>query len=75
MTISRTGSSGHLGSAVAAVASTVRLGAHRAEVDEPPPLGGEGKAPNPAEYSTQVDSDLRAQLIARRQRKRLTTPE
>ncbi len=33
-----------------AVASTVRLGAHRIEVDEPPPLGGEDKAPNPVEY-------------------------
>lgn len=33
-----------------AVASTVRLGAYRVEVDEPPPLGGEGKAPNPVEY-------------------------
>ncbi|OBI84152.1 OsmC family protein [Mycobacterium asiaticum] len=33
-----------------AVASTVSLGAHRVEVDEPPLLGGEGKAPNPVEY-------------------------
>jgi uncharacterized OsmC-like protein len=33
-----------------AVASTVSLGEYRVEVDEPPPLGGEGKAPNPVEY-------------------------
>lgn len=33
-----------------AVASTVGLGAYRVEVDEPPALGGEGKAPNPVEY-------------------------
>ncbi|KZS85583.1 hypothetical protein LAUMK4_04099 [Mycobacterium persicum] len=33
-----------------AVASTVRLGQYRVEVDEPPPLGGESKAPNPVEY-------------------------
>lgn len=33
-----------------AVASTVSLGDYRVEVDEPPPLGGEGKAPNPVEY-------------------------
>jgi uncharacterized OsmC-like protein len=33
-----------------AVASTVGLGQHSVEVDEPPPLGGEGKAPNPVEY-------------------------
>ncbi len=33
-----------------AVASTVGLGQYRVEVDEPPPLGGEGKAPNPVEY-------------------------
>jgi uncharacterized OsmC-like protein len=32
-----------------AVASTVRLGEYRVEVDEPPALGGEGKAPNPVE--------------------------
>jgi uncharacterized OsmC-like protein len=32
------------------VASTVRLGAYRVEVDEPPALGGEGTAPNPVEY-------------------------
>jgi len=40
------------GSATAhdAVASTVTLGQYRVEVDEPPPLGGEGKAPNPVEY-------------------------
>jgi uncharacterized OsmC-like protein len=33
-----------------AVASTVSLGEYRVEVDEPPVLGGEGKAPNPVEY-------------------------
>lgn len=33
-----------------AVASTVTLGEYRVEVDEPPVLGGEGKAPNPVEY-------------------------
>ncbi|MBX9640316.1 MAG: OsmC family protein [Mycobacteriaceae bacterium] len=33
-----------------AVASTVTLGQYHVEVDEPPPLGGEGKAPNPVEY-------------------------
>ena len=33
-----------------AVASTVSLGQYRVEVDEPPPLGGEAKAPNPVEY-------------------------
>ncbi|MCV7079777.1 OsmC family protein [Mycobacterium szulgai] len=33
-----------------AVASTVGLGQYRVEVDEPPALGGEGKAPNPVEY-------------------------
>jgi uncharacterized OsmC-like protein len=33
-----------------AVASTVGLGTYRVEVDEPPPLGGEGAAPNPVEY-------------------------
>jgi len=33
-----------------AVASTVSLGRCRVEVDEPPPLGGDGKAPNPVEY-------------------------
>lgn len=33
-----------------AVASTVSLGPYRVEVDEPPLLGGEGKAPNPVEY-------------------------
>jgi uncharacterized OsmC-like protein len=33
-----------------AVASTVSLGQFRVEVDEPPPLGGDGKAPNPVEY-------------------------
>jgi uncharacterized OsmC-like protein len=33
-----------------AVASTVTLGEFRVEVDEPPPLGGEAKAPNPVEY-------------------------
>ncbi|OBK11547.1 OsmC family protein [Mycobacterium asiaticum] len=33
-----------------AVASTVSLGQYRVEVDEPPQLGGEGKAPNPVEY-------------------------
>ncbi len=33
-----------------AVASTVRLGAYQVEVDEPPALGGEDKAPNPVEY-------------------------
>jgi uncharacterized OsmC-like protein len=33
-----------------AVASTVSLGDFRVEVDEPPLLGGEGKAPNPVEY-------------------------
>ena len=33
-----------------AVASTVGFGAYRVEVDEPPALGGDGKAPNPAEY-------------------------
>lgn len=33
-----------------AVASTVNLGPYRVEVDEPPLLGGEGKAPNPVEY-------------------------
>ena len=33
-----------------AVASTVSLGEYRVEVDEPPALGGEGKAPNPVEY-------------------------
>ncbi len=33
-----------------AVASTVSLGQYRVEVDEPPPLGGDGKAPNPVEY-------------------------
>lgn len=40
------------GSAAAqdAVASTVTLGQYHVEVDEPPPLGGEGKAPNPVEY-------------------------
>jgi uncharacterized OsmC-like protein len=33
-----------------AVASTVSLGEYQVEVDEPPVLGGEGKAPNPVEY-------------------------
>lgn len=33
-----------------AVASTIRLGQYQIEVDEPPSLGGEGKAPNPVEY-------------------------
>ncbi|OIN81911.1 OsmC family protein [Mycobacterium malmoense] len=33
-----------------AVASTVSVGQRRVEVDEPPVLGGEGKAPNPVEY-------------------------
>ncbi|MBI2701703.1 osmotically inducible protein OsmC [Mycobacterium gordonae] len=33
-----------------AVASTVTLGRYQVEVDEPPQLGGEGKAPNPVEY-------------------------
>ncbi|ORA78128.1 OsmC family protein [Mycobacterium malmoense] len=33
-----------------AVASTVSVGQRRVEVDEPPALGGEGKAPNPVEY-------------------------
>lgn len=33
-----------------AVASTVALGQYRVEVDEPPALGGEAKAPNPVEY-------------------------
>jgi uncharacterized OsmC-like protein len=33
-----------------AVASTVTLGEYRVEVDEPPVLGGAGKAPNPVEY-------------------------
>ncbi|RUP04175.1 MAG: OsmC family peroxiredoxin [Mycobacterium sp.] len=33
-----------------AVASTVTLGRYHVEVDEPPPLGGEAKAPNPVEY-------------------------
>ena len=33
-----------------AVASTVNLGQYRVEVDEPPPLGGDGNAPNPVEY-------------------------
>ena len=32
------------------MASTVSLGQFRVEVDEPPPLGGDGKAPNPVEY-------------------------
>jgi uncharacterized OsmC-like protein len=33
-----------------AVASTVSLGQYSVEVDEPPTLGGENKAPNPVEY-------------------------
>lgn len=33
-----------------AVASTVTLGQYRVDVDEPPALGGQGKAPNPVEY-------------------------
>lgn len=33
-----------------AVASTVTLGKYSVEVDEPPALGGEHKAPNPVEY-------------------------
>ena len=33
-----------------AVASTVTLGQYHVEADEPPTLGGEGKAPNPVEY-------------------------
>lgn len=33
-----------------AVASTITLGQYQVEVDEPPPLGGEAKAPNPVEY-------------------------
>ncbi|WP_373122270.1 OsmC family protein [Mycobacterium marinum] len=33
-----------------AVASTVSLGRYRVEVDEPAPLGGDAKAPNPVEY-------------------------
>ncbi|HEX7323227.1 MAG TPA: OsmC family protein [Mycobacterium sp.] len=33
-----------------AVASTVELGQYSVEVDEPPTLGGENKAPNPVEY-------------------------
>ncbi|HEU0191779.1 MAG TPA: OsmC family protein [Mycobacterium sp.] len=33
-----------------AVASTVKLGQYRVEVDEPPTLGGENTAPNPVEY-------------------------
>ena len=45
-----------------AVASTVRLGAYRVEVDEPPPLGGEGKAPNPVEYY--LASLLSCQVVA-----------
>jgi uncharacterized OsmC-like protein len=32
------------------VASTVSLGDYQVEVDEPPALGGDGKAPNPVEY-------------------------
>lgn len=32
------------------VASTVRLGRHTVEVDEPPALGGQGAAANPVEY-------------------------
>ncbi len=32
------------------MASTVSLGQYRVEVDEPPPLAGDGKAPNPVEY-------------------------
>jgi uncharacterized OsmC-like protein len=33
-----------------AVASTVSMGQYSVEVDEPPTLGGENKAPNPVEY-------------------------
>jgi uncharacterized OsmC-like protein len=33
-----------------AVASTVNVGQYSVEVDEPPTLGGENKAPNPVEY-------------------------
>jgi uncharacterized OsmC-like protein len=33
-----------------AVASTISLGQFQVEADEPPILGGEGKAPNPVEY-------------------------
>lgn len=33
-----------------AVASTVAVGQYSVEVDEPPALGGENKAPNPVEY-------------------------
>lgn len=33
-----------------AVASTISLGPYEVEVDEPPTLGGEAKAPNPVEY-------------------------
>src|SRR3954451_12424022 len=33
-----------------AVASTISLGQYQVEADEPPTLGGEGKAPNPVEY-------------------------
>ncbi len=33
-----------------AVASTITLGRHRVEVDEPAALGGTGAAPNPVEY-------------------------
>ncbi|MGH3637078.1 MAG: OsmC family protein [Mycobacterium sp.] len=33
-----------------AVASTVTLGQYSVEVDEPPALGGEAKAPNPVEF-------------------------
>ncbi|QLL06428.1 OsmC family protein [Mycobacterium vicinigordonae] len=33
-----------------AVASTISLGQYQVEVDEPPALGGESKAPNPVEY-------------------------
>src|SRR3978361_988097 len=33
-----------------AVASTISLGQFQVEADEPPTLGGQGKAPNPVEY-------------------------
>lgn len=45
-----------------AVASTISLGQYRVEVDEPPSLGGDGKAPNPVEYH--LASLLSCQIVS-----------
>jgi hypothetical protein len=60
-----------------AVASTVSLGAFRVEVDEPPPLGGEAKAPNPVEYylASLLDDAVRSGFQQVRLVIRVTGPE